>query len=152
MNKWKKRLGEFLSWEIAIEYKACLYFCCIVFFYFAWLICHGIYAASILFMVEMILTAYFIGYLQVYVFHNFDEAESLGKREWAEIFFCAGIYTAVSWGFGWYDRSMAASLLFLAFLLLCYFCIFLINKIKRDADTEKLNRMLAEYKEGEEHE
>jgi len=149
MNKWRRRLGSFLKWEIAIEYKACLYFSCIVFFYFVWLACQGIYSASVLYMVEMILTAYFIGYMQVYVFRNFDEAESLGKREWTGIFFCACVYTAVSWGFGWYARSVAATFLFLAFLILCYFCIFLVNKIKRDAETEMLNRMLAEYKEGE---
>lgn len=149
MNKWKRGLGKFLCWEIAIEYKACLYFCCILFFYFAWLIFQGIYFASILVMFEMILAAYLIGYMQVYVFHNFDEAESLGKKEWRGILFCACVYTGVSWGFGWYDRSVAATFLFLGFLLLCYFCIFLINKIKRAADTQRLNRMLAEYKEGE---
>ena len=109
----------------------------------------GIYLASVLFMFEMILTAYFIGYLQVYVFRNFDEAESLGTKEWGGIFTCACIYTAVSWGFGWYDRDVTATFLFLGFLILCYFCIFLINRIKRDAETELLNKMLTEYKEGE---
>lgn len=88
---WFKR---FVSKEIMIEYKSCLYFACILFFYFMWLLCKGIYSASILFMFEMILAAYFVGYFQVYVFRNFDEAEQIEKKAFWELY-SASAFTAL---------------------------------------------------------
>ena len=75
------RLRKYLSNEIVIEYKACLYFFCLLVFYCVYLLWRNVYSASILYMVEMVLTSYIMGYLQNYVFHNFDEAERLGKKE-----------------------------------------------------------------------
>ena len=60
-------------------------------------------------MAEIMLTAYGIGYLQVYGLHNFDEAEELGKREGFSMFFCTGLYTAASFGFGWFGRTLRKS-------------------------------------------
>ncbi len=145
-NKIKKGFLRYLRDEIAIEYKACLYFFFILFFYCVCLVCNGIYSAGIWHMAEIILTAYCMVYLQVYGFHNFDEAEQLGKKEAAAMFLCTGLYTAASFGFQWFGRHMAVTVLFFCYMLFGYWCVYLINKIKRKIDTENLNRMLSEFK------
>ncbi|MCM1134564.1 MAG: DUF3021 domain-containing protein [Clostridium sp.] len=147
-NRIFERFKDYLSMEIMIEYKACLYFSCILFFYFVWLLCQGTYFASVLFMFEMILTAYFIGYLQVYVFQNFDEKERLGKKDAAAIIFCTALYGGASYLLNWFEKSIAASLLFSLFMLLVYMCVYLLNKAKRAIDTNNLNKLLTEYKNG----
>lgn len=143
------RLRKYLSNEIAIEYKACLYFFCLLVFYCVYLLWRNVYSASILYMVEMVLTSYIMGYLQIYVFHNFDEAERLGKREILGIFCCTCIYTAVSFGFCWFERNLRVTAMFFVFIFFSYVCIYLNNKIKRMIDTERLNDMLTEYKRRE---
>ncbi|MDO4333338.1 MAG: DUF3021 domain-containing protein [Eubacteriales bacterium] len=148
----KRKLRKYLSAEISIEYKACLYFSCIVFFYSACLLVQKNYFASVAVLWEMVLTAYAMGYLQVYLFRNFDEADRLGKREAASILLCACLYTGVSWLFKWFDRSAPATLLYLAYMLLCYGCIFLCNKVKRMIDTQNLNKLLTEFKKEGKHE
>lgn len=142
----RERFEKYLSREIIIEYKACLYFCCILFFYFCYLALQGIFAASVPVMCEMILTAYVVGYLQVYIFRNFDDAEEIEAVEIIGAILCSGLYTAASWLFSWFDRAKIATALFLLYLLLVYVCVYVINKIKRRYDTEMLNKMLGDYK------
>ena len=141
---------DYLSKEIMIEYKACLYFSCILFFYFAWLLYNRTYFGSILFMFEMILAAYFVGYLQVYVFQNFDEAEQIERKGVMGIIFGTGVYSIVSYLLGWVDRSLMASVLFSLYMLVVYLCVFWLNKAKRMIDTNNLNKMLSEFKKGAE--
>ncbi|MBO5057846.1 MAG: DUF3021 family protein [Lachnospiraceae bacterium] len=151
MSKFIKGFKKYLGIEITIEYKACLYFYGILTFYCIYLICQKTYFASILHMCEMILAAYFMGYLQIYVLHNFDEAEKLGKREIISITLCSILYAAFSFLLGWFDRKIEVTCLYFLFTLFMYWCVYLINKMKRAADTDKLNRMLAEFKKGEPH-
>jgi len=145
-NKICSAFKRYLSAEIAIEYKSCLYFFAILFFYCVYLIYNGIYTARILYMFEMILSAYIMGYLQVYVLFNFDEAQKLSVREGAAIFLCTGLYTAASFCFGWFEQNVAVSGLFFFYLLFMYWCAYLVNKVKRRVDTENLNKMLQEFK------
>ncbi len=146
-SKKKQRLAKFISREITIEYKTCLYFSCITAFYFACLLIRHQDSAKILTMFEMILTAYAIGYFQVYVLKNPDEAEVFGAKEAASFFLCSGLYTGASYIFGWYDRIPAATLLFFLYCIGVSLCVYFCNRIKRRIDTDRLNRMLAEYKE-----
>lgn len=145
-HKEVKGFKRYLRDEIAIEYKACLYFFAILFFYCVYLICNGIYAASIRHMFEMILATYIMGYLQVYGFFNFDEAEKLSGREAAALFFCTGLYTTASFCFRWFERNTVVTGIFFFYVLFMYWCAYLVNKIKRTIDTENLNKMLKEYK------
>ncbi len=147
-NKLRKALGR----EIAIEYKACLYFCCILFFECAYLFILRADAIPMLHMWEMIWTAYGIAYLQVYLFDSFDEAERLGPGEIARLFVCTVLYTIVSLVFNWFGKNLWVTVLFFVFIILMYLCVFLCNKIKRRIDTENLNAMLETYKKGEAHE
>lgn len=145
-NKFKNKFKTCLGAEIIIEYKACLYFGCVLAFACFYALYQGIYYVSIPHLFEMIFTAYFVGYLQVYVLHNFDEAEQIDQRGVISAVICTGLYTVVSWLFGWFGRNAVATVLFIAYMLFVYFCIYLINKIKRAIDTENLNGMLQEFK------
>lgn len=148
MNKLKGKFKNYLRTEIAIDYKTCTYFFCILFYYCIYLICQGVYLADMLYMLEMVATAYFISYLQVYGFHNFDEAQRLGKKDTPGIVLCAGLYAAVSYLFAWFDKNLVATLLFPAYMLFIYYIVYIANKIKRVIDTENLNKMLTEFKKG----
>lgn len=141
--KWLKR---YLYSEIGIEFKACLYFCVILFFYFVYQITQGSLYASIVKMMEMVFTAYFMGYIQVYLLKNFDEAEKFGKEQMANTFFCSLVYTAVSYFLNWFDQGAGVTVLYFLYMLLCYGCVFLIYKIKRDIDTSRLNKELEQFK------
>ena len=145
-NRGWEKFRTILSREVVIEYKACLYFACEVFFYFAYLLSRGIYMASMVILFEMILTAYGAGYIQGYLFHNSDEAERLERKDILGIIFCTLFYGGVSCALAWFDRSILAAVLFLIYIIFVHYFVYLANKIKRAADTEKLNKMLAEFK------
>lgn len=145
-NRWEK-FQVILSREVVIEYKACLYFACVVFFYFAYLLSRGIHMASMAFFFEMILTAYGAGYIQVYLFHNSDEAEKLECKDVLGIIFCTFFYGGASYTLAWFDRSLLATLLFLPYMIAVHYFVYLANKIKRAVDTKNLNKMLTEFKE-----
>lgn len=149
----KKKQGEgfrkYLETEVQVEYKACLYFFAILFFYCCYLLLQGVYAARILYMAEMIFCTYIIGYIQICLLGNFDEAEHFGGREFLSAAGCTAAYTLVSYLCGWFDKRPDATAWFAAFLLFGYACLFLVNKIKRGADTKRLNRLLVRYQDKE---
>ena len=132
----------YLTKEISIEFKACLYFFAFLFFYCMYRVIGGVYDASILHMTELILACYIIGYIQVYLLWNFDEADKLGEKEILGIALCTAVYTAISWLFNWFDKNIIATVLFAAYILLVYFCVYLVYKYKRIIDDKKLNEDL----------
>ena len=132
----------YLTKEISIEFKACLYFFAFLFYYCMYRVIGGVYDASILHMTELILACYIIGYVQVYLLWNFDEADKLGGKEILGIALCTVVYTAISWLFNWFDKNIIATVLFAAYILLVYFCVYLVYKYKRIIDDKKLNEDL----------
>lgn len=142
-------MGQFkkiLSNEIRIDFKACHYFFCILFFYSVYKLLGGEWEIQIVITAEMICTTYIMGYIQVYLLRNFDESESFGIFEAAASFVCAVIYTIVSYAAVWFDRNVAATGIFLLYVLVCYVSMFWAYKIKRDIDTKQLNAGLEEFK------
>lgn len=133
---------RYLSREIGIEFKACLYFFCVLFYYGVYRLCTGRNTAELLHMAEMILLCYAAGYLQVYALWNFDEAEKLGKKETAGLVICVLIYTAGSWLFNWLDRSAAATAGFAAWTGVMFLSAFLVYRYRRILDDKKLNEDL----------
>ena len=102
-DKKKLSLWElYLTKEIGIEFKSCLYFFAFLFFYCVYRVCLGIYDASILHMTELIFTCYI----------------------------------------NWFAKDLLVTLLFAAYILLVYFCVYLIYKYKRKIDDKKLNEDL----------
>lgn len=149
IEQYKKNWNSYLSKEIAIEYKACLYFYSILVFYCIYLACRGVFQASVLYMCEMIASTYLMGYLQIYCLNNFDEAEQFGIKELLKTLLCSTIYTGASYLGGWFGRNWFVTVLFWLFFVFAYWCVYLINKIKRNIDTRNLNEMLEQFKEGE---
>lgn len=141
------RLERYLSKEIGIEFKACLYFFCILFFYCVCRIAEGDWNASILHMAEMIFLTYGMGYFQLFCLNNFDEGEKLGLREGFYILLCVGIYTLVAWIGRWFNDSLLQLGLFALYLCLAYVCAFWVYKVKRDLDSRVLNEELKEFQE-----
>lgn len=142
MNKFKK----YLSMEIGIEFKACLYFFIILFFYSVYRIIQGSFQASIIVMAEMIFTTYFMGYAQALFLNSFDEGERWGRREAFYMLLCSAVYTAVSYWLRWFDRNRTATIVYFFFMLCAYLCAFLVYKLKRDFDTAQLNKELEQFK------
>ena len=147
MDKKKKLtlFEKYLTKEIGIEFKACLYFYGILFYYCIYRLCIGVYDAGILHMAEMILGCYGICYLQVFAFKNFDEGDALGIREWAGILTCTAIYTLLSYVFGWFDKLIAVTAGFVLYLLILYICVFLVYRTKRRIDDRVLNEELKTF-------
>ena len=146
-NNEKTTLWErYLTKEIGIEFKACLYFFAILFFYCMYRIITGSMDASIIHMAEMIFACYIIGYIQVYLLWNFDEADTVGVREIAGVAICTLIYSLLSYFLGWFDGNIYVTLGLAAYLIVTYVCVILIYKTKRNIDDKKLNEDLALFK------
>lgn len=147
-SRFKDKFMHYLGAEIWIEYKACLYSYCIMVFYCIFLLCQKIYHTRILILFEMVLAAYFMGYLQVYPLKNFDESDQFGKHEILSTLLCSFLYTLISYILDWFGRNLLATGLFFLFMLFSFGCVCLVNRIRRAYDTRNLNRMLAEFKKG----
>ena len=132
----------YLTKEIGIEFKACLYFFAILFFYCIVRIIGGSFVADMLHMLEMILVCYAIGYIQVYLLWNFDEADNLGGKELFGMLICTLVYSILSYVFNWFDKKPVATLIFAAYLMLTYICVYFIYKSKRYIDDKRLNEDL----------
>lgn len=146
-DKKKTTLWErYLTKEIGIEFKACLYFFAILFFYSMYRICIGSLEASIIHMAEMIFACYIIGYIQVYLLWNFDEADRVGAKEIAGVIICTAVYSLLSYFLNWFDKNVYVTLGLAAYVLVTYICVILIYKTKRNIDDKKLNEDLALFK------
>lgn len=144
-----KKSSRFFLWlgrEAGIEYKACMYFFVILFFYCCSLLLRGEKSASILHMSEMILSTYVMGFIQTYLMRDFDESERMGAAEWLCMTVCTGLYTAEAWLLGWFADGVTLGL-FALYMLFAYFCVNLVNRLKRNYDTKQLNSLLDKYKQ-----
>ena len=142
MNKKVSLWERYLTREIGIEFKSCLYFFAILFYYCMYRLVHHTYTADILHMTEMILLCYVIGYAQVYLFHNFDEAWRFGTAEILGFIVCTAVYTVASYLFGWLGHSIGWTIGFLVYILLLYICVIFIYDTKRKIDDKELNKNL----------
>ncbi len=146
MNKKVSLWEKYLTREIGIEFKACLYFFAILFFYCVYKLVNHIYTADILHMAEMILLCYVIGYVQVFLFNNFDEAEKLGVKETIGIVVCTFVYTVLSFVLGWFEKKPGWTAGFAVYVIILYLCVFLIYYTKRKIDDKELNKELELFK------
>lgn len=136
-----------LAQEIGVEFKASIYFLCILAFYAIYRLLCGSLEANILHMTEMVCLAYVMGYVQLYLLDNFDEGERLGGKEVGYLLLCASIYALASYWGKWFERSVSVSILFELYMIFAYFCAFLIYKVKRSVDEKLLNADLRAFQE-----
>ena len=146
MNKKLSLWEKYLTREIGIEFKSCLYFFAILFFYCVYRVVNHIYTADILHMGEMIILCYAIGYIQVYVFNNFDEAWRFRAKEIIGFALCTTVYTMLSYVFGWFDKKIGWTVGFAAYIIFMYACVIFIYRTKRRIDDKELNRELEFFK------
>ena len=145
-NKRKVSVFErFFSIEIGIEIKSCLYFCCILAYYFIFRIIMGSWDASIVHMTEMIISTYVIGYIQIYLLSDFDEMDEFNWKVLVFSLVCSGTYMVLAILFNWFDGNMIANAGFLAFMMMCYLSYFIVSRAKRRIDTRLLNEDLREF-------
>ena len=143
----KTKWQIFLSQEIAIEYKAATYCFLLYFFLACYQLFKGYSTVAIASLVEIVVVAYFISQIQVWLFDNFDEADQLRGRKLLGIVFCPILYGGFAYLFDWFDRHWLTLLCFVLFLLLEYLTIFYFNRLKRRIDSKHLNQLLKDYKE-----
>lgn len=145
-NKRKVSVFErFFSIEIGIEIKSCLYFCCILAYYFIFQIIMGSWDASIVHMTEMIISTYVIGYIQIYLLSDFDEMDEFNWKVLVFSLVCSVTYMVLAIFFDWFDGNMIANAGFLAFMMMCYLSYFIVSRAKRRIDTRLLNEDLREF-------
>jgi hypothetical protein len=144
-----RALKKALSNEIAIDFRACVYFFCVVFFYCVTAVCKGVFQVKILTLVEILLTNYVICYVQTYLFRDFDESDRFGSNEIAGILMCTFLYVASSLLFGWFGGSEWVTALFALYIIFTYVCVILCYIVKRKLDTKQLNKLLDHYKQTE---
>lgn len=130
---------HYLAKEIGIEFKACLYFFSILFFYSVYRLAVGSYEAEILHMAEMIGFTYIMGYVQVYLLDSFDESEHLKGKEVLYLILCSIGYAGMSLLCRWFDGRVGVSVGFAFYVMLLYVCAFLVYKTKRELDGKLLN-------------
>ncbi|MBQ7943648.1 MAG: DUF3021 domain-containing protein [Lachnospiraceae bacterium] len=150
MNKKNQGISvwmRLLAQEIGVEFKASIYFLCVLAFYAIYRLLCGSLEASILHMVEMVCMTYVMGYVQLYLFDNFDEGEQLRGKEICYLLLCASIYALVSYWGRWFEGDIMVSVVFELYMIFAYFCAFLIYKIKRSVDEKLLNADLRAFQE-----
>ncbi len=143
MSKWDK----FLSREIEIEFKAALYFYTILFFYFACQLFSGSMTADIIIIIEMIVTAYVMGFVQVYMLGNFDEAEQFTRKEALKIVGCSAAYSIVSYLGGWFERDLLITAIYFVFMFAAYGSAYWLYSVRRAVNTREMNRELEAFKQ-----
>lgn len=146
-SKGLTKLERYLLEEIGVEFKACIYFFCYLFYYSMYKLLGGNTSASIIHMAEMIFFTYGMCYFQIYIMKNFDENEEFKIRELLLSMVCSVMYTFVSWLGGWFDRNIPVTVGFFLYVVFAYICGFLVYKIRRTLSSKALNEDLKAFKE-----
>lgn len=151
MNRGKKArknltlFEHYLFEEIGIEFKACLFFFCILVFYCTNQLCNGSKVALILHMTEMISLTYIMGYVQVYLLDGFDEADKLDVKGLVYMILCTIVYTACSYFGNWFEKDPVLTIGFFTYMFLAYLCAFFLYKFRRKMDEKMLNNELRQF-------
>lgn len=141
------RIERFLMKELEIEFKAALYFYTMFFFYFVYRIWSGSTWANLLVIVEMIAATYIMGYLQVFVLGNFDEAEKIDMSVVIKVLCSSLVYAGISYLFKWFDRNVMVTMIYFVFMLVCYGCVYWAYSFKRSVSTKEMNAELQAFKD-----
>lgn len=138
-------IEKYLTRKIGVEIKCCLMFFMVLCFYSGYRLVCGSMEAGIIHMLEMVVLAYLLGWIQALIGSDFDEVDRLCAKDWAVVLIGSLIYTAASLLFGWLDGNPTATVLFAVYMVITYLCIFLIYKIKRAIDAKLLNNDLMQF-------
>lgn len=148
MNKKLRPLLEwYLTRKIGAEIKCCLTFLLILCFYCVYRWLGGFTQAGIIHMLEMVLLAYVLQWIQVILHADFDEVDCLGLKEWLLMLLGSLVYTFAGYVGNWFDRRAGVGIGFWFYMVGAYLCTFLVYKIKRVIDAKHLNEDLKLFQE-----
>ena len=140
-------IEQYLTRKIGAEIKCCLTFLLIVTYYciYRW-IC-GFTQAGIIHMLQMVMVAYVLQWIQVLLHSDFDEVDRLSMKEWLLIMIGSAVYTLAGYLFGWFDGNIVVVIGFGVYMIVAYLCTFWVYAIKRAIDAKMLNNDLKQFKE-----
>lgn len=144
-NKIRYFLECYLKRKIGVEIKCCLMFFLILCFYCIYRWIANFTQAGIIHMLEMVLLAYVIGWIQNLLHYDFDEVNDLKIRVWISVAVSSFVYAAVGHFAGWFDGNIGVCIGFGFYMVCAYLCSYLIYKIKRTIDTKHLNEDLHQF-------
>ena len=135
----------YLTRKIGVEIKCCLMFFLILCFYctYRWIV--NFTQAGIIHMLEMVLLAYLIGWIQNLLHYDFDEVDALNIRVWMSVIISSLVYAVVGHFAGWFDGSIGVCIGYGGYMVCAYLCAYLIYKMKRTIDAKHLNEDLHQF-------
>ena len=150
IKRFWRLVEHYLTRKIGVEIKCCLTFFMMLCFYSIYKLAIGSDSANIWHMLQMVLLAYVLDWIQLLLHADFDEVDSLGLKEWLVVLVGSAVYTAAAWLFCWFDGSVSVIIGFGAYMVAVYLCTFLIYAIKRGIDAKLLNEELKAFQAREE--
>lgn len=96
-------------------------------------------------MLEMVLLAYLIGWIQNLLHYDFDEVDTLNIRVWMSVIISSLVYAVVGHFAGWFDGNIDVCIGFGGYMVCAYLCSYLIYKMKRTIDAKHLNEDLHQF-------
>lgn len=144
-NKIRYFLECYLKRKIGVEIKCCLMFFLILCFYCIYRWIANFTQAGIVHMLEMVLLAYVIGWIQNLLHYDFDEVDDLKIRVWISVAISSFVYAVVGHFADWFDGNIGVCIGFGFYMVCAYLCSYLIYKTKRTIDTKHLNEDLQKF-------
>ena len=142
-------IEKYLTRKIGVEIKCCVMFFMLLCFYAGYRLICGFREADIFHMLEMVLLAYLLGWLQLLMGSDFDEVDRLGGKDWTVVAGGSAVYSLASFVLGWFEKDLTVTFLFAVYMIIAYLGIFLIHKIKRVIDAKLLNNDLQIFQKRE---
>ena len=140
-------MEQYLTRKIGAEIKCCLTFLLILTYYCIYRWVCGFTEAGIIHMLEMVMLAYVLEWIQVLMHSDFDEVDRLEIKEWILILIGSIVYAIAGHFCGWFDGKIAVCTGVGVYMVCVYLCTFLIYKIKRVIDAKMLNNDLKQFHE-----
>lgn len=145
-----KKFLRYYKWELQNELYTCIYFVAILSMYSILVLIHGERSVDILVMLEMLLVCYVVSIFQKVIFS--EEAcysrKELGVRTLIWFLFSMVSVISMSIVLKWFDDMRPWVLgAFSAYLVLCFFAIWIGIHIANKIDTKNLNLMLSQYQD-----
>lgn len=139
-------IEKYLTRKIGVEIKCCLMFFMVLCFYAVYKLICGFRDANIFHMLEMVMLAYILGWIQMLLGSDFDEVDRLNLKDWLVVIGASAIYSLTAFVFSWFERNLVVTLIFALYMVISYLGVFLIHKMKRVIDARLLNEDLEKFK------
>ncbi len=143
-------LEAYLTRKIGAEIKCCLMFFMMLCYVGLFRFLTGGAAVLLRHLLEMMLLAYVLQWIQVLLKSDFDEIDRLSLKEWAMLIVFSAVDAAEGHLLGWFDGSLPVAGGFFLYMMVSYLCIYWIYAIKRHIDAKFLNHDLKQFQQRKE--